>query len=178
MENTTGGAALPPGREAEVRGQLAPDESVLGWFEPDLDHRLHYARGVVVLTDQRILADGAGNWESWGLEEGVTLRPAEHGGAGALELLGPEGRLAWWNYTAARAAGAQKLAHALGAWRARRDGGPAPDAGVCPSCGAVSPDGGLLAVAPCAARARSPSGTSARGRRGSTSRSSTSTRRR
>src|SRR5436305_6447092 len=70
LEITTDGAALPPARESQGRGQLAPGESVLAWFEPDLDHRLHYAPGLVVLTDRRVpAADGESGWGSWPLGE-------------------------------------------------------------------------------------------------------------
>ena len=35
-------------------------ETPLAWFEPDLDARLRFARGLVVLTDQRYPELGAG----------------------------------------------------------------------------------------------------------------------
>ncbi len=41
--------------ESLVRAKLQPDETPLAWFEPDLTPRLHYAAGLVVLTNRRVL---------------------------------------------------------------------------------------------------------------------------
>src|SRR5690606_31127431 len=81
--------------------QLAGDETVLGWFEPDLDETLMYARGLVVLSDRRLLSRAAGDsqWRSWPLEPDQALRHHDHAGAGSLELSDPDRRLACWRYT-------------------------------------------------------------------------------
>src|SRR5262245_8606555 len=69
----------------EIAGQIGPGETLLAWFEPDLDSRLHYSPGLVVLTDRRVLArDGAASsgWQSWGLEADVRLVSEESAGVG------------------------------------------------------------------------------------------------
>jgi ATP-binding cassette subfamily B protein len=136
-------ATLPADRRPEIAAQLQDGETPLAHFEPDLDARLHYAVGLVVLTDRRLLAhetngDGTNaSWQSWPLTASSRLRTVEHGGAGALELVDDTGRLAFWRYTAARGTAAQRLAEKLASWRAsQQDGQAAPVTAVCPSCGA------------------------------------------
>jgi ATP-binding cassette subfamily B protein len=132
---------LPPDRREAAAGRLEAGETLLAWFEPDLDRRLCYARGLVLLTDRRLLAlensetDSA--WQAWPLTPGILLRTAEHGGAGSLELVGETGRLGEWRYTAGRGTAAQRLALRLVAFRAAQPGDAAPTSvAVCPSCGA------------------------------------------
>jgi ATP-binding cassette subfamily B protein len=117
------GKSLPRGLKTAVERQLQYGETPLIWFEPDLDTRLHYAPGLVVLTDHRLLAmelDGSddptpsgassdGSAEAWPLATAVELRALDYGSAGALELIGPSGRLRQWHYTAARASEARHL---------------------------------------------------------------------
>jgi ATP-binding cassette subfamily B protein len=148
---------LPQGRHGEVTAQLEPGESLLAWFEPDLDQRLHYADGLVLLTDRRVRSrEAVGAWQAWPLGPDLTLRSEEHTGVGLLELTNPAGRLAHWRYTVGRAAGARALAQRLAALHASRNGA-APAAGetVCPSCGAIiqSEDGQCPACAPAPNRA-------------------------
>jgi ATP-binding cassette subfamily B protein len=45
-------------REA-VEAQLQPGETVLAWVTPDLNSQFHFAEGMVVLTDRRLLCDAA-----------------------------------------------------------------------------------------------------------------------
>ncbi len=52
------GQTLPTNWQSEVRAQLEPSETILAWFEPDLDERLMYARRLVVLTDRRLIGYG------------------------------------------------------------------------------------------------------------------------
>lgn len=127
---------LPVEWHTAVAGRLEPGEQALAWFEPDLDAALRYDRGLVVLTPRRLLtADSGGQeWHSWPLAVGTSLRTVEQGSAGTLELLGPDGRLARWQYTAGRSAAARRLAQRLTDLRAgEADAAPA----VCPTCGAA-----------------------------------------
>jgi len=93
------GRALPAGWAAAAQNQLEPGETVLAWLETDLNTRLFYAPGLVVLTCRRILSAApplAGkepSWQAWPLTPGLDLRLREHGGTGALELVGPAGRM-------------------------------------------------------------------------------------
>jgi ATP-binding cassette subfamily B protein len=132
-----------------VQAELAPGETVLGVFEPDLDQRLFFSRGMVVLTDRRLLALDPGNgttphWHAWPLDPGVELRSEERGPLGTLEWATAAQRLAHWRYTAGQSLAAHRLVQRLATWRASQAGQAAPPTtSVCPSCGAaVGPDVG------------------------------------
>ncbi len=47
---------IPPGLRSAVENHLDPGETPVAWFEPDLDARLNYSSGLVVLTDRRVLS--------------------------------------------------------------------------------------------------------------------------
>ncbi|MGA2619823.1 MAG: ABC transporter ATP-binding protein [Thermoguttaceae bacterium] len=47
---------LPAAWRAEAEAELGPDETPLAWLEPDLDARLNYADGLLVLTDRRLVS--------------------------------------------------------------------------------------------------------------------------
>ncbi len=140
-----GPAAVPP---PEVSSQLVAGESLIARFEPDLDQRLHFSPGLVCLTERRLLTHGgdAPGWESWPLDALSGLRTAEQGGAGTLEALGPEGRLAHWRYTAARSSAAQQFAERGRNAIHRRNlagvgQGEQAQETVCPTCGGIiAPD--------------------------------------
>ncbi len=123
--------------QAALAKRLEPDEEALAWFEPDLDASLCYDRGLVVLTGRRLLTAerGGAHWQAWPLPMGTSLRTLEQGSAATLELVGPEGRLASWHYTAGRSAAARRLAQRLSDLRAGGDG--AAPVSFCPSCGAA-----------------------------------------
>ncbi|RYF41779.1 MAG: ABC transporter, partial [Comamonadaceae bacterium] len=86
-----------------LRSQLAADENVLGTLTVDLDDQLRFAPGLIALTDRRLLAESAGHWSAWTLDESLSLNHFDHAGVGTLELLqkGPDGprRLASWRFT-------------------------------------------------------------------------------
>jgi ATP-binding cassette subfamily B protein len=111
----------------------------------------------VVLTGRRMLAAGGGppgdGWEVYTLGAGTSLLADEHAGVGTLALVGPDGRLAAWRYTAGRSPEAQRLVRR---WRGRDEGQGNGEAvaAVCPSCGAAvtAEDGRCEACAPKAAR--------------------------
>src|SRR5574343_1193195 len=131
--------ALPSRWQAELSAKLAAGEKPQAWIEIDLDNRLQFATGIVLVTDRRLLAQTPGetNWQEWPLRAGLTLNHHDHAGVGALELRDENGRLACWRYT---------LAHNLAALRViaefdlQRDalvsGHPAKraDEDVCPKC--------------------------------------------
>ncbi len=113
--------------ESLLRAKLEPAEAPLAWFEPDLSSRLHYAAGLVVLTNRRILGF---EWEpgerpnlkspadpktyrDWQITADLVAATSDHAGIGTLELLNADGLVAHWRYTVARAASARKLAERL-----------------------------------------------------------------
>ncbi len=157
MIGTKDGKLLPPEWGRAVEARLDAGETVLDWFEPDLDDRLGYAPGLVVLTGTRLLAAAGAapgkEWQEFALGTGVSLRSEEHGGIGTLDLVGPAGRLGHWRYTAGRGPAAGRLVRRAAALCDGQAGGPAV-ASVCPSCGApvTAEDGQCPACTPRAAR--------------------------
>ncbi len=115
---------LSPELRAEVETQLHTGETPLAWFEPDLDLRQHYARGLVVLTNQRLLAweglnaeetakTGPRRMQFWTLTEGLELRLQHFDAAGVLELGDATGLLGRWRFTSAQAEAACRLRERL-----------------------------------------------------------------
>jgi len=92
---------LPTTWSGLLNDQLQDGETLQAWLEIDLDSRLHFASGLVAVTDRRLLAratDGSA-WLSWPLRAGLHLNHLDHAGVGTLELLDEQGRLACWRYT-------------------------------------------------------------------------------
>lgn len=86
--------------QLEAKQLLSQGESIVSSLALDLDSRLRFAKGVVVVTDRRLLArePGTGNWSVWPHAPGLSLTRHDHGGVGHLELLNHEGRLAAWRF--------------------------------------------------------------------------------
>ncbi len=101
---------LPAHWAEQLTPRLQPEETLQAWIEIDLDERLKFTRGLVALTNQRLLAHTPGDcrWHSWPLQAGLKVNHFDHAGVGTLELLDSTGRLACWRYT---------LAHNLAALR-------------------------------------------------------------
>jgi len=133
---------LPAALRGPVEAQFIADETPICWFEFDLDDRLHYARGLLVLTNQRLIdAASSGEVRCWKASEMAGLRAKEHAGIGALSLLGTDRLLARWCYTIGRSPQAHRL---IGRFDRVRQGeadgeedAAAPPTTVCPSCGAI-----------------------------------------
>jgi len=91
---------ISAGLRDELSSQLAVGETVVAIFEPDLNTKLHFANGLVVLSDRRILAlDGIAvgdeadansrapaKWRSWQLTGIRELRIRDASGLGARTL--------------------------------------------------------------------------------------------
>jgi ATP-binding cassette, subfamily B, bacterial len=105
------GSSLPESSREEVANQLAGDEQLVTWMECDLDTSLHFTRHLLVLSNNRILAQAQGekSWQEWHYRKGLTLQRHDHAGIGSLELLDGEARLACWRYTLTQNAAAQRL---------------------------------------------------------------------
>ena len=115
-------------------------------LEVDLDARLHFSKGLVVVTSQRVIsrAGGATDWQEWPLREGLALQHHDHAGVGHLELIDAQGRLASWRFTLGQNLHAIRLVDQFGL---QLDsvvyGKPLVQAlkDVCPSCKApLEPD--------------------------------------
>ncbi|MFZ4878277.1 ABC transporter ATP-binding protein [Janthinobacterium sp. Mn2066] len=85
----------------EVEKNLSPGENVLTSVEVDLDARLRFTKGLIVVTEKRLLAlaPGESEWKSWSYRSGLRLTHHDHAGVGHLELLDDHGRLASWRFT-------------------------------------------------------------------------------
>ncbi|NRT54296.1 ABC transporter ATP-binding protein [Sphaerotilus uruguayifluvii] len=121
---------------------LLEGENVLATLEVDLDERLRFAAGRLMLSEQRLIGDGA----AWTLRRDLSLRHHDHAGVGTLELHDPDGRLAVWRFTLAQNVQAlrlvrvferliERLAHAGHAHDDDEDGDPTR----CPTCHAPLP---------------------------------------
>jgi len=97
----TSSLPVPETWRPRLEAQLAAQETVLAWLEIDLDARLRFSPGVLVLTDRRLLACTGPNadWQSHPCRAGLRLQRHDHAGVGSLELLDDTGRLAVWRYT-------------------------------------------------------------------------------
>jgi ATP-binding cassette, subfamily B, bacterial len=146
---------LPNDLRCAAEAHLAAGESPLAWLELDLDTRLHYASGLLVLTPTRLLDVGpvrAVEGEhsssvppvevrSWPLDATSALRVRDQNSASRLELLSPTGLVCHWRFTTGRSSLAHKLASRFERYRQGEllggdETGEAPTT-VCPSCGAV-----------------------------------------
>lgn len=129
--NTTNDAweQLPADLPGLVEARMAAGETPLAWLETDLDGDLHYAHGLMTLTDRQLVvvgpiapSDGDGraatNVQAWPLDAIGGMRVKEHAGVGMLEVLGPENLLCRWRYTIGRAPIAHRLADRFERWHA------------------------------------------------------------
>ncbi len=122
-----------------VLSVLRPQEKMLATLELDLDSKLHFVKGLVVLTNQRILSRnslaGATSWQEWELREDLHLHHHDHAGVGHLDLSDSSGLLASWRFTLGQNLEAMRLLDLFN--------NPAVETAqtVCPSCKApLEPD--------------------------------------
>jgi ATP-binding cassette subfamily B protein len=115
-------------------------------LEIDLDVRLQFVPGIVVVTNLRLLAKSRSEneWKAWPFRQGLALTHHDHAGVGRLELHDETARLAAWRYTLGHNPDALRLIDAFE--RQCNEvvtGQPAdaPDESVCPNCKAPLPQG-------------------------------------
>ncbi len=137
---------LPDQWLPEVEKKLLPGENVLSSLEVDLDAKLRFTKGIVVVTDRRLMARAPGEkeWRDWSYRAGLQLKHHDHAGVGHLELFDAHGRLAAWRFTLGQNLQAIRV---LDQFREQQDahasGRPVAKAEqhVCPSCKApLEPD--------------------------------------
>ncbi len=130
---------LPASWLTQVEIQLSGDEKVLAWLEIDLNNHLRFARGLVALTNQRLLAKSADdeNWQTYALRQGLSLTRRDHSGIGSLELFDTDARVAIWRYTLGSDIAAGRLIEHFSRQLAFKLTGkipPAPAHALCPNC--------------------------------------------
>ena len=130
---------LPVSWRTDLQSRLSNKESVLEVLELDLDARLRFRPGLVVLTERRLLA-GSGapdGWTEWPLDAGLVLDLQDHAGVGTLELHDGGGRTASWRFTLGRNPAALQLVRRFRQQCAALAGGCAiaePKPLPCPNC--------------------------------------------
>lgn len=108
-------AAAQALRSYDLAGFPAPDlaenEHILATLELDLDARLRFGRGLLVVSNQRLLAFSThdSRWQAWPIAAGHALRHYDYAGVGHLQLCDQQQRLASWCYTLNRSAAAARL---------------------------------------------------------------------
>ena len=135
-----------------LASQLANQENVLCTLAVDLNPELHFAKGLVALTDRRLLAFGPhSGWTRWDLLSpagtpvpALRLRHFDHAGVGTLELHDEQSRLASWRFTLGANPQALRLVRLFAQQRTVNAGNnvvlsgapPVSDAdiAVCPEC--------------------------------------------
>ncbi|MGK5024185.1 ABC transporter ATP-binding protein [Janthinobacterium sp. RB2R34] len=142
----TPATTLPEQWLAQVEKNLLTGENVLSSVEVDLDARLRFTKGIIVVTEKRLLARAPGEteWKHWSYRPGLRLAHHDHAGVGHLELFDDHGRLASWRFTLGQNLHAMRV---LEQFVERLDshltGQPvlAAEQEVCPSCKApLEPD--------------------------------------
>ena len=137
---------LPESWRREIAAAQTSDETFLACLELDLTLPLQFDRGVVVLTDSRLLAKAPGDavWRHWDYRPGLVLEHRDHAGVGTLDLRDESGLLARWRHTLDREAGVRRLTEQFQEQvRAKAEQRPPvpPAESVCPVCESVIPAG-------------------------------------
>ncbi|WP_374512068.1 ABC transporter ATP-binding protein [Niveibacterium sp.] len=136
--------AVPEVWREALSGQLERGENVLAALEVDLDARLRFASGLVVMTDRRLLARAPGDsaWRAWPLREGLALLHHDHAGVGTLELRDATSLLVSWRYTLGQNVAALRVIDQFDAQlQLLLTGKPVEHEteGICPTCSTPLP---------------------------------------
>ena len=102
---------LPKEWRRSVSQALNANESLIAVLELDLNEQLHFAKGLVCLTNQGLMASkkDASSWSRWAFSEDLKLQLHDHAGVANLELINRSGRLANWRFTLAQNPVANRL---------------------------------------------------------------------
>ena len=115
---------------------------MLAWLETDLDAQLHFASGLLVVTNLRLLSRSSTDapWQDWTYRQGIMLTRRDHSGIGSLELADADSLLARWRYTLSNNIAAGRLIeHFLRQLSHHLTGElpPSPEQILCPKCQSV-----------------------------------------
>ena len=133
---------VPENWANEVSTQLRPNEQVLHSVETDLNSRLQFKSGLLVVTNQRLLSRSSDSqtWEHWDFQADLQLRHHDHAGVGHLELLNQTGLLAHWRFTLGQNLLVIRLMDGFREKQQEVVTGQAPakvEQNICPSCKAI-----------------------------------------
>jgi ATP-binding cassette subfamily B protein len=130
---------LPQAAPAAALPALEADERQIASFDLDIDDRLAFRSGQLILTDRRLLAriGDAAEWSAWPLAAALNLGHHDHAGLGTLELDDGGRRLARWRYTLGRNPAALRFEREFTRQRDSLVSGlppPVLEAAICPLC--------------------------------------------
>ena len=130
---------LAPQWRALVQQQLQSQENVLASLEVDLDTHLRFVKGVVLVTNRRLLSlvGSDASWQTWDLQAGQNLQHHDHAGVGHLNLVDASGLQGTWRFTLGQNLHALRLVDQFQAQlESTVSGRPLVQAltQVCPSC--------------------------------------------
>ncbi|MCH8620651.1 ABC transporter ATP-binding protein [Undibacterium sp. TS12] len=134
--------SLPIIWQTELSKQIAKGENVLTALEVDLDGKLRFRKGLLAVSDRRLLSKGPDDteWKIWEFRQGLQLSHHDHAGVGHLELVDEQGLLASWRFTLGQNLHAIRLLDQFKEQlQSHLTGMPVVRAeqNVCPSCKAV-----------------------------------------
>jgi ATP-binding cassette subfamily B protein len=120
---------------------IAGGETIIAWFQGDLDSEQHFAPTLLVLTSERFLVltpNSADPVQQWPRTMVQGVRSREQRGLGNLQVLGVDSLLGAWQYTATKGPAAARFVHSCNAVLAEQRGEKLDIVvTVCPSCGTV-----------------------------------------
>lgn len=133
---------LPDKWSRELNLQLMQDEMVINVVETDLDAKLRFEQGLIVITNQRVLSKSPdqAEWQAWAYTAGLQMRHHDHAGVGHLELLDERQLLAHWRFTLRQNLLVIRLMEAFREKLQERLTGKANEKieqNICPSCKAI-----------------------------------------
>ncbi len=137
---------LPDPWRSEIAAALGAGETVIACLELDLDLQLRFDRGMVALTDRKLLTKAAGGtqWRSWEFHPGLVLAHRDHAGVGTMDLCDENGLLARWHHTLGQETALRRLTdqfqERIAALTEKRAVVPTT-AATCPICETPIPDG-------------------------------------
>ena len=103
---------VPAHWRRDLQLQLTSEENVLAWLEVDLDQQLYFAKGLLVLTRDRLIWSVPGEqhtWHSLLTQPDWRLELSDHAGVGHLRLLHAQTSLPDWRFTLGRHSQANAL---------------------------------------------------------------------
>lgn len=95
----------------QIPTRLLPDERLIGWMPLDLDSDMTFRAGILVLTNQRLLARHAGqaDWDTHALSPESRLDHVDQHGVGHISLHNDKATISRWHYTLSHGPAARHL---------------------------------------------------------------------
>ncbi|MCY2985047.1 MAG: ABC transporter ATP-binding protein [Planctomycetota bacterium] len=142
LANTSESSTLPTGFKSELAAQLQSGEEILAWLEPNLDAKLCFGSGMVVLTNRGVISrqptppgTQLAPLLRWDLSDVREIKKLDRVGLGVLELVGEKRLLQAWRFTAGHSTEAASLSAKFKLVKAGKSEEDEVSASICPSCG-------------------------------------------